>query len=109
MNVSPRSALAVRVLTSGSFAYYAPRMTTYIVASAYEDNAHFVVYDSGTVRHLGGDEAHYLIDEVKMKLLRERDKGALADLYRDSATYLRPRWWSPEFDYSPYTPRPVPK
>jgi hypothetical protein len=82
----------------------------YIVASAFEDNAHFAVYPSGVVRHLGGTEAGELIGGklgTAPKLIREQDKGALVDLYRDSATYLRPGWWKKEYDYSPYTPRPT--
>lgn len=88
---------------------------SYIVRDATDaSNAHFVVYDSGTVRHIGGVEAGLLINGTtigaKLPVVNETDRGALADLYRDSATYKRPPWWGtlPEgthVDDSPYKAR----
>lgn len=84
-------------------------MSAYIVSSGYTDAAYFVVYDSGTVRRIGSGERAMLTSGLsKLKVVVERDKAGLADLYRDSGTYARPDWWDPDFDFAPYTPRPVP-
>lgn len=89
-------------------------MLSYIVRDAsgtpaQTGNHHFAVYDSGTVRHIGGVEAGKLLDGAtgipKVPLIEESDRGALADLFRDSATFIRPPWWSTvkNGDIAPYT------
>lgn len=88
-------------------------MLAYIVRDAsgppaVTGNHHFAVYDSGTIRHIGGIEAGMLLDGKLgdvVPLVAETDRGALADLFRDSATYLRPPWWGQvkNGDITPYT------
>lgn len=82
----------------------------YLVRDAADStlNAHFAVYDSGIVRHVGGIEAGQLLSGrlgVAPKLIAETDKSALADLYRDSGTWLRPAWAGEiaNFETAPYT------